>query len=177
VRDFTLEDFDTHFGADIDSWDGVSLDDQYVTGECTMAAQSGGTASPVRATVQTVTGAAETGEELAYRRARVLDGGMPSSAGVTGGSLTYRRAAVETAQADAVTGEGTLSYIRRRNLVLLLAHCQSGQEIYLSFRGWAWSPYDAPQDTGLWIRETEQSGEWEREHGFSQFVEGGVGSR
>ena len=98
---------------------------------------------------------------------------MPSSAGVTGGSLTYRRAAVETAQADAVTGEGTLSYIRRRNLVLLLAHCQSGQEIYLSFRGWAWSPYDAPQDTGLWIRETEQSGEWEREHGFSQFVEGG----
>lgn len=171
MRDFTLEDFDTHFGADIDSWDGVSLDDQYVTGECTMSAQSGGTASPVRATVQTVTGAAETGEELVYRRGRVLDGDMSPSEGITGGSLTYRRATVETAQADAVTGEGTLSYIRRRNIVLLLAHCQSGQEIYLTFRGWAWSPED--RAAGVWTEDERPNGVWVRTGTFSQQT-GGV---
>ena len=62
MRDFTLEDFDRHFGADIDGMGAVSLDDPYIAGDdAVFNAVSGESERFVRARRYAPEGHAQTG--------------------------------------------------------------------------------------------------------------------
>lgn len=170
MRDFTLDDFDRHFGADIDGMGAVSLDDPYISGEeAVFNAVSGESERLVRARRYAPEGDAQTGGAFFTRRAWVPGNAIAPCAILSGGSLTYRRGAVYTVTADAVSGE-TFSYIRVRFFVCP-DEWGSGQTLKFTFRGWAWSPED--RATGVWIEDESPNGVWVRTGTFSQQT-GGV---
>lgn len=73
MRDFTLEDFDRHFGADIDGMGAVSLDDPYIAGDDAIvpcAILSGGSLTYRRGAVYTASALIQTGESFGYVRKR-----------------------------------------------------------------------------------------------------------
>lgn len=171
MRDFTLEDFDRHFGADIDGMGTVSLDDSYISGDdAVFNATSGESERLVRARRYAPEGHAQTDGTFFTRRAWVPGNAIVPCAILSGGNLTYRRGAVYTATAGAVSGE-TFSYIRVRFFV-----CPddwgTGQQLRFTFRGWAWSPED--RVTGVWTEDERPSGVWVRAGTFSQQTGGGV---
>lgn len=171
MRDFTLEDFDRHFGADIDGMGTVSLDDPYIAGDdAIFNAVSGEHERLVRARRYTPEGHAQTGGGFFIRRAWVPGGAVAPCAILTGGGLIYRRGAVYTATAEAASGE-SFSYIRVRFFV-----CPddwgTGQQLRFTFRGWAWSPKD--RVTGVWTEDERPNGVWVRTGTFSQQTGGGI---
>lgn len=171
MRDFTLEDFDRHFGADIDGMGTVSLDDPYIAGDdAALNAVSGEEGRIVRARRYTPAGHAQTGGGFFVRRAWVPGGAVAPCAILTGGGLIYRRGAVYTATAEAASGE-SFSYIRVRFFV-----CPddwgTGQQLRFTFRGWAWSPED--RAAGVWTEDERPNGVWVRTGTFSQQTGGGI---
>ena len=170
MRDFTLEDFDRHFGADIDGMGTVSLDDSYIAGEeAVFTAASGESERLIRARRYSPEGHAQTGGAFFTRRAWVPGSAIVPCAILSGGSLIYRRGAVYTATAGAASGE-TFNYIRVRFFVCS-DEWGSGQALKFTFRGWAWSPED--RATGVWIEDESPNGVWVRTGTFSQQT-GGV---
>lgn len=165
MRDFTLEDFDRHFGADIDGMGTVSLDDSYIAGEeAVFTAASGESERLIRARRYSPEGHAQTGGAFFTRRAWVPGSAIVPCAILSGGSLIYRRGAVYTATAGAVSGEA-FSYIRVRFFACPDAW-GSGQALKFTFRGWAWSPED--RATGTWTEDESPNGVWVRTGTFSQ---------
>lgn len=170
MRDFTLEDFDRHFGADIDGMGTVSLDDPYIAGDdAVFNAVSGETEKFVRARRYSPTGHAQTDGAFFTRRAWVPGDAIVPCAILSGGSLTYRRGAVYTAAADATSGE-SFSYIRVR-FFFCPDEWGSGQALKFTFRGWAWSPEN--RASGVWTEDESPEGVWVRTGTFSQQT-GGV---
>lgn len=171
MRDFTLEDFDRYFGADIDGMGAVSLDDQYISGDETVFnAVSGESGRLVRARRYSPEGHAQTGGAFFTRRAWVPGNAIAPCAILSGGSLIYRRGAVYTATAGAVSGE-TFNYIRVR-FFACPDEWGTGQQLRFTFRGWAWSPED--RENGVWVEEQPVSGVWVRSGTFSQQTGGGI---
>lgn len=170
MRDFTLEDFDRHFGADIDGMGTVSLDDPYIAGDdAVFNAVSGESERLIRARRYSPTGHAQTDGTFQVRRAWVPGDDIVPCAILSGGSLTYRRGAVYTVTADAVSGE-SFSYIRVRFFVCP-DEWGSGQALKFTFRGWAWSPEN--RAAGVWTEDESPDGVWVRTGTFSQQT-GGV---
>ena len=171
MRDFTLEDFDRHFGADIDGMGTVSLDDPYIAGDdAVFNAVSGENERLVRARRYNPTGHAQTDGTFFTRRAWVPGNAVAPCVILSGGSLTYRRGAVYAVTADAVSGE-TFSYIRVRFFVCP-DEWGSGQTLKFTFRGWAWSPED--RATGVWIEDESPNGVWVRTGTFFSTDGGGI---
>ena len=170
MRDFTLEDFDRHFGADIDGMGAVSLDDPYIAGDdAVFNAVSGESERFVRARRYAPEGHAQTGGTFFTRRAWVPGNAIAPCDILSGGGLTYRRGAVYAATAGAVSGE-TFSYIRVR-FFACPDEWGSGQALTFTFRGWAWSPEN--RAAGVWTEEESPNGVWVRIGTFSQQT-GGV---
>lgn len=170
MRDFTLEDFDRHFGADIDGMGTVSLDDPYISGEeAVFNAVSGENERLVRARRYSPTGHAQTDGAFFTRRAWVPGNAIAPCDILSGGGLTYRRGAVYAATAGAVSGE-TFSYIRVR-FFACPDEWGSGQALTFTFRGWTWSPEN--RAAGVWTEEESPNGVWVRTGTFSQQT-GGV---
>lgn len=170
MRDFTLEDFDRHFGADIDGMGTVSLDDPYISGDdAVFNAVSGESERLIRARRYAPEGHAQTDGAFFTRRAWVPGNAIVPCAILSGGSLIYRRGAVYTATAGAASGE-TFNYIRVR---FFACHDEwgSGQALKFTFRGWAWSPED--RATGVWTEYESPNGVWVCTGTFSQQT-GGV---
>ncbi len=170
MRDFTLEDFDRHFGADIDGMGAVSLDDPYIAGDdAVFNAASGESEKLVRARRYAPEGHAQTDGTFQTRRAWVPGDAIVPCAVLSGGGLTYRRGAVYTATAEAASGE-SFSYIRVRFFV-----CPddwgTGQQLRFTFRGWAWSPEN--RASGVWTEDESHEGVWVRTGTVSQQT-GGV---
>lgn len=171
MRDFTLEDFDRHFGADIDGMGTVSLDDPYISGDdAVFNVVSGGSERLIRARRYAPEGHAQTDGAFFTRRAWVPGNAISPCAILSGGSLTYRRGAVYTATAGAASGE-SFSYIRVRFFV-----CPddwgTGQQLRFTFRGWAWSPED--RASGVWTEDESPNSVWVRTGTFSQQTGGGI---
>ena len=165
MRDFTLEDFDRHFGADIDGMGTVSLDDSYIAGEdAVLNAVSGEEERIVRARRYTPAGHAQTSGVFFARRAWVPGDAVSPCAILSGGGLTYRRGAVYAGTAEAISGE-TFSYIRVR-FFACPDDWGTGQQLRFTFRGWAWSPED--RATGIWTEDKSPNGVWVRTGTFSQ---------
>lgn len=170
MRDFTLEDFDRHFGADIDGMGTVSLDDPYIAGDdAVFNAVSGESERLIRARRYSPEGHTQTGGAFFTRRAWVPGNAITPCAILSGGSLIYRRGAVYTATAGAVSGE-TFSYIRVR-FFACPDEWGSGQALTFTFRGWVWSPEN--RATGVWTEYESPNGVWVRTGTFSQQT-GGV---
>nr|DAV99892.1 MAG TPA: hypothetical protein [Caudoviricetes sp.] len=170
MRDFTLEDFDRHFGADIDGMGTVSLDAPYIAGDdAVFNAVSGENERLVRARRYSPTGHAQTDGTFFTRRAWVPGDAIVPCAILSGGGLTYRRGAVYTAAAGAASGE-SFSYIRVR-FFACPDDWGTGQQLRFTFRGWAWSPED--RVTGVWTEDERPNGVWVRTGTFSQQT-GGV---
>ena len=171
MRDFTLEDFDRHFGADIDGMGTVSLDDPYVSGDdAVLNAVSGEDGRLVRARRYAPEGHAQTGGAFFTRRAWVPGNDIAPCAILSGGGLTYRRGAVYTATADAASGE-SFSYIRVR-FFACPDDWGTGQQLRFTFRGWVWFPED--RATGVWTEDERPNGVWVRTGTFSQQTGGGI---
>ena len=169
MRDFTLEDFDRHFGADIDGMGTVSLDAPYIAGDdAVFNAVSGENERLVRARRYSPTGHAQTDGTFFTRRAWVPGDAIVPCAILSGG-LTYRRGAVYTA-AGAASGE-SFSYIRVR-FFACPDDWGTGQQLRFTFRGWAWSPED--RVTGVWTEDERPNGVWVRTGTFSQQTGGGL---
>ncbi len=170
MRDFTLADFDAHFGADMDALGTVSFDDQLIAGgDATFAMQTGETEKVVRARRYQPAGEAQTGGSLFTRRAWVPGDGVTPCAVLSGGNVTYRRGFVYTAEAAAQTGEN-FSYVRKR-FFFCPDDWGTGQTLRFSFRGWAWSPENSV--SGVWTEDASPDGVWVRTGTFSQQT-GGV---
>nr|DAG43787.1 MAG TPA: hypothetical protein [Caudoviricetes sp.] len=171
MRDFTLEDFDRHFGADIDGMGSVSLDDPYIAGDdAVFNAVSGENEKVVRARRYSPTGHAQTDGAFFTRRAWVPGDAIVPCAILSGGGLTYRRGAVYTATAGAASGE-SFSYIRVR-FFFCPDEWGSGQALKFTFRGWAWSPEN--RAAGVWTKDESPNGVWVRTGTFSQQTGGGI---
>lgn len=171
MRDFTLEDFDRLFGADIDGMGNVSLDDSYIAGDdAVLNAVSGEDGRLVRARRYAPAGHAQTGGRFFIRRAWVPGGAVVPCAILTGGGLTYRRGAVYAGTAEAISGE-TFSYIRVRFFVCP-DYWGTGQQLRFTFRGWAWSPEN--RAAGVWTEDESPNGVWVRTGTFSQQTGGGI---
>lgn len=165
MRDFTLEDFDRHFGADIDGMGTVSLDDPYIAGDdAVFNAVSGEDGRLARARRYAPEGHAQTGGGFFVRRAWVPGGAVVPCAILTGGALTYRRGAVYAGTAEATSGE-TFNYIRVR-FFACPDEWGSGQALKFTFRGWAWSPEN--RAIGVWTEDESPNGVWVRTGTFSQ---------
>ena len=162
MRDFTLDDFDRLFGADIDGMGTVSLDDPYIAGyDAVLNAVSGEDGRLVRARRYAPEGHAQTGGGFFVRRAWVP---VVPCAILSGGNLTYRRGAVYAGTAEAISGE-TFSYIRVR-FFACPDDWGTGQQLRFTFRGWEWSPED--RVTGVWTEYERPNGVWVRTGTFSQ---------
>ena len=170
MRDFTLEDFDRLFGADIDGMGAVSLDDSYIAGEdAALNAVSGEAGRLVRARRYASAGHAQAGGGFFVRRAWVPGGAVVPRAILSGGNLTYRRGFVYAAEAAAQTGEA-FSYVRKR-FFFCPDDWGTGQALRFTFRGWAWAPED--RASGVWTEDERPTGVWVRTGTFSQQT-GGV---
>lgn len=171
MRDFTLADFDTHFGADMDALGTVSFDDPYIAGEdAAFPMQTAESEKLVRARRYQPAGAAQTDGSLFTRRGWVPGDGVTPCAVLSGGSLTYRRGAVYTASALVQTGE-SFDYVRKR-FFFCPDSWGTGQVLRFSFRGWAWSPDN--RASGVWTEYTQPDGVWTRTGTFSQQTGGGI---
>ena len=171
MHDFTLDDFDRLFGADIDGMGTVSLDDSYIAGDdAVLNAVSGEEGRLARARRYRPTGHAQTDGTFHARRAWVPGGAVVPCAILSGGNLTYRRGAVYAGTAEAISGE-TFSYIRVRFFV-----CPddwgTGQQLRFTFRGWTWSPED--RAAGVWTEDERPTGVWVRTGTFSQQTGGNI---
>lgn len=166
MRDFTLDDFDAHFGADIDSWGAVSLDDAYICGDdAIFNAETDGLGNFVRRRRVQPAAHIQCGGVFVTRRAFVP---KPKACSIlAGGSLDYRRGFVRVPVAHIQTGE-EFAYDRKR-FFFVSSDWITGQEIQISFRGWAWAPED--EKSGIWIEQDKPSGVWVRSLGFSQKTE------
>lgn len=170
MRDFTLEDFDRHFGADIDGMGAVSLDDPYIAGDdAVFNAVSGENEKLVRARRYSPTGHAQTDGAFSTRRAWAPGDGVTPCAVLSGGNVTYRRGAVYTAAALIQTGE-TFDYVRKR-FFFCPDDWGTGQALRFTFRGWVWSPED--RASGVWTEDVSPDGVWVRTGTFSQYTGGG----
>ena len=171
MRDFTLDDFDRLFGADIDGMGTVSLDDSYIAGDdAVLNAVSGDDGRLVRARRYAPEGHAQTGGGFFVRRVWVPGGAVVPCAILSGGNLTYRRGAVYAGTAGAISGE-SFSYIRVR-FFACPDEWGSGQALKFTFRGWAWSPED--RASGVWTEDERPNGVWVRTGTFSQQTGGGI---
>ena len=171
MRDFTLDDFDRHFGADIDGMGTVSLDDPYISGEeAALNAVSGEHERLVRARRYTPAGHAQTGGGFFVRRVWVPGDVIVPCTILSGGNLTYRRGAVYAAIAGATSGE-SFSYIRIR-FFACPDDWKTGQQLRFIFRGWEWSPED--RAAGVWTEDERPNGVWVRTGTFSQQTGGGI---
>ena len=171
MRDFTLEDFDRHFGADIDGMGAVSLDDPYIAGDdAVFNAASGESEKLVRARRYAPEGHAQTGGWFFIRRAWVPGGAVVPCAILTGGGLTYRRGLVYAGTAGATSG-GSFNYIRVR-FFACPDDWKTGQQLRFTFRGWAWSPEN--RASGVWTEDERPNGVWVRTGTFSQQTGGGI---
>lgn len=171
MHDFTLEDFDRHFGADIDGMGNVSLDDPYIVGDdAVFNAVSGESERLIRARRYNPEGHAQTDGTFFTRRAWVPGNAVAPCVILSGGSLTYRRGAVYAVTAEATSGEA-FSYIRVR-FFACPDGWETGQHLRFTFRGWAWSPEN--RAAGVWTEDERPNGVWVRTGTFSQQTGGGI---